>query len=72
MDIIEELKSKAIQALWYNGSQVAESVYEYLGIAYDPIQPDDNLSNMLDFLNADDCINEEETIQKIKERCIID
>lgn len=25
-----------------------------------------------DFLNADDCINEEETIQKIKGRCIID
>lgn len=25
-----------------------------------------------DFLNADDCINEEETMQKIKERCIID
>ena len=27
---------------------------------------------LTDFLTANDCINEEETMQKIKERCIID
>ena len=45
-----------------------KKIAEYISDEYQS----DFVHYLTDFLNANDCINEEETMQKIKERCIID